>query len=430
MHGLIVSRERDLGNQICQPDVQCESQSWLEFSPVDRSVECVYIHVPFCAVKCHYCAFYSKEPDKETIELYVNSIVKEIQGAAHSAKPKTIFFGGGTPSILPLKHLKTIFSAIHSAGWEGVDEWTVECNPATLNKDKIELFKSYGVNRISLGVQSMDPTLLEKLGRIHTVDMVLKTYGQLRDAGFKNINLDLMFAIPGQTLGVWEQTLDDIISLKPEHMSCYELIYEEDTPLFQSLKSGEVLQLDEELAEAMYLKLIEKLKVNGFHQYEVANFAKNFDSESEALDRLSEENDLNQFPKYACQHNLNYWQGGSYLGLGPSANGYVNGVRYQNVANTSRYSELVATQGYALEWKEVLSSLARAGEVAAFGFRTSLGWDIDNFFSLTGVRLQEQWGGSISKFVNCGWMEVSKNRIRLTPEGLRFADSVALDFIE
>ncbi len=425
----MVSRERTLDNEICQSELLSPGQSWLDFSPPDRSVECVYIHVPFCAVKCHYCAFYSKEPDKKKIELYVDAIVREIQNASHSAKPRTIFFGGGTPSILPVKHLTKIFSAIQSAKWTEVEEWTVECNPATLNKDKVEVFKNFGVNRVSLGVQSMEPILLEKLGRIHTVDMVLKTFDLLRSSGFENINLDLMFAIPGQTLEMWDQTLERILSLGSEHMSCYELIYEEDTPLFKSLQAGEI-KPNEELAEQMYLNLIEKLRANEFYQYEVANFARDESRPSNNNISFDESNPPIAFPKYACQHNLNYWLGGSYLGLGPSANGFINGFRYQNVANTSRYCEMIDFQGEALEWKEKLSDSARAGEIAAFGFRTSYGWDLDKYYSLTGIRLEDNWGSSIKKFIHCGWMESSPGRIRLTPQGLRFADSVALDFID
>lgn len=393
---------------------------WLDFAPCDRSIQSIYIHVPFCAVKCHYCAFYSKEPDRQTIEDYVTALCAEIEAAGPSAGPRTIFFGGGTPSILPPVHLKRIFESIEKAGWSGAEEWTVECNPATLNPAKIRLFRDYGVNRISMGVQSMEPELLETLGRIHTVEMVHRSFDQLRDAGFDNINLDLMFAIPGQTMSHWNSSLQQIADMGSEHLSCYEVIYEEDTPLFQSLKDGTLSEADEELAEAMYEYLIDFLRERGFRQYEVANFAR---------DRADDAMDIPLIPDFACRHNLNYWHGGSYLGLGPAANGFIRDIRYQNVANTRRYAELMGSTRNAMEWKEQLSPMARAGELAAFGFRTAHGWDAEQFRQRTGFNLTSQWEQPIRNFISCGWMSHKDGRFFLTPTGLRFADAVAMEFL-
>lgn len=401
-------------------------QPYLAWASPQRAVTSVYLHVPFCAVKCHYCAFYSKEPDRQTIEDYVSSLCLEIQRAGDYAFPSTIFFGGGTPSLLPAHQLQRIFQTLETVQWTQAREWTIECNPATLNPDKIALFRQYGVNRISMGVQSLEPDLLERLGRIHSVDMVHRSFDQLRQAGFDNINLDLMFAIPGQTMEMWNSTLEKILSFGSEHLSCYEVIYEEDTPLFESLKSGE-FTLDEDAAESMYLLLIDKLSAAGFRQYEVANFARDH--------RLGSPSTLPPTPdgftpKLACQHNLNYWRGGAYLGLGPSANGYVRGIRYQNVANTQRYIELIQSQPNAIEWQEKLSPLARAGELAAFGFRSCEGWHLNDFKSITGMDMLTIWSQEIEKLQSWGWMKADGDRLFLTPLGLRFADAVAMEFVQ
>ena len=390
---------------------------WLPFSSGGRHVRSVYLHVPFCAVKCNYCAFYSKEPDRETVEKYVEALCAEIGRAAGCAAPQTLFFGGGTPSLLSVKQLERVFKAVHEAGWGHSDEWTVECNPATLNKDKVQLFVEYGISRVSMGVQSMEPELLERLGRIHTASMVCKTYDLLRAGGISNINLDLMFAIPGQTMAMWERTIKTILALGSEHLSCYEVIYEEDTPLYHSLKAGE-FEIDEEIAEDMYFMLLDKLAGADFHQYEVANFARHMD-----------EGPVRDYPTHACRHNLNYWRGGSYLGLGPSANGFIDGIRYQNVANTQRYVELICSQPHAMEWEERLTPIARAGELAAFGFRTVRGWNHDEFRAVTGFDLQDQWPREIDRMVAAGWMKNEDGQSWLTPEGLRFADAVAQEFL-
>lgn len=405
--------------------VNINPKAWSKLGVPDRPVQSIYLHVPFCAVKCHYCAFYSKQPDKELLRRYADSLSQEIRLLSEFAHPQTLFFGGGTPSILPVGHLEQIFDTIKSSGWASPAEWTVECNPATLNNEKIQLFKQFGVNRISMGVQSMDPEILERLGRIHSVDMVIQSYEKLRDAGFKNINLDLMFGIPGQTPKIWEKTLDEILKLRSEHLSCYELIYEEDTPLFESLKSGEY-EIDDHMCEVMYEMLISKLKDFGFYQYEIANFARNHTHE----DKNSQKASNTILPSYYSRHNMNYWMGGAYLGLGPSANGFVNNLRYQNVANTARYCELMESGSNPIEWVEDLPSKARAGEIAAFGFRTRRGWDLDDFFNRTGHRLEIEWKDELETLHQKNWIESFEKVVRPTELGLRFADAIAEGFIE
>src|SRR6266568_6504608 len=269
-----------------------------------QPVASLYVHVPFCARKCEYCAFYSETPSGQLVDRYVAALLREMQLVADDLKPRTIFFGGGTPSLLNLRQWEQILKAMERLDLLGAAEWTVECNPATISLDKARLLRAGGVNRISMGVQTLNPELLDRLGRIHSREMVFKSFAVLRQAGFDNVNLDLMFAIPGQTMEIWRETLTEALALGSEHLSCYEVIYEEDTPLYAQLQAGQ-FNVDEDLACAMYEELLESAATGGLQQYEIANFARQI-SGTDA-----------EIPDRACQHNVNYWRGGSFYGLGP-----------------------------------------------------------------------------------------------------------------
>src|SRR6266540_6576341 len=238
-----------------------------------QPVASLYVHVPFCARKCEYCAFYSETPSGELVNRYVAALIREMQLVADDLKPRNVFFGGGTPSLLNLRQWERILKAMERLKLLGAAEWTVECNPATVSLDKARLLRAGGVNRISMGVQSLDEALLVRLGRVHSREMVFKSFAVLRQAGFDNVNLDLMFAIPGQSMEIWRETLTEALALGSEHLSCYEVIYEEDTPLYTQLQSGE-FDVDEALACAMYDELLEFAADAGFQQYEIANFAR------------------------------------------------------------------------------------------------------------------------------------------------------------
>src|SRR5271155_4351265 len=220
-------------------------------TPVATPVGSLYIHVPFCAQKCVYCAFYSEASSGELVNRYVAALVRELEIVAPDLRPQTIFFGGGTPSLLNLRQWETILRTMERCGLLGAAEFTIESNPATVSDDKAKLFRDFGVNRISMGVQSLDENLLDRLGRIHSRQTVFKSFDILRCAGFENINLDLMFAIPTQTMEIWRATLNEAIAMQSEHLSSYEVIYEDDTPMFVQLKAGE-FSVDEELACDMY----------------------------------------------------------------------------------------------------------------------------------------------------------------------------------
>ncbi len=382
-------------------------------------VASLYIHVPFCAQKCAYCAFFSEAASGDLVNRYVAALVHELEIAADDLRPRTIFFGGGTPSLLNLRQWKQILQTMERLGLGGAEEWTVECNPATVSQDKAKLLRDFGVNRVSMGVQSLDEGLLDRLGRVHTREMVFNSFDTLRAAGFDNLNLDLMFAIPGQTLDIWRATLNEALALGSEHLSTYEVIYEDDTPLFAQLKAGE-FDVDEDLACAMYETLVERALAAGFLQYEIANFARN---------QSATPYPPSVIPARACRHNINYWRGGSFYGLGPSATSYVRGVRTKNWANTQLYCEQLEAGKRAIESREELKPLARAGETAAFGLRMVQGWPFEEFHRTTGHDLRQDWAGDMSVLVEQGWGELLPDRFFLTPRGLRFADAAAEKFL-
>jgi oxygen-independent coproporphyrinogen-3 oxidase len=384
------------------------------------TVESLYIHVPFCAQKCAYCAFYSEPSSGDLINRYVAALIRELELVAHDLQPRTIFFGGGTPSLLNLRQWEQILRALERLNLPGAEEFTVECNPATVSPDKAKRLRDFGVNRISMGVQSLDEKLLERLGRIHTREMVFKSFDILRRAGFDNLNLDLMFAIPGQTMEIWRATLAEALALGSEHLSTYEVIYEDDTPLFAQLQAGE-FDVDEDLACAMYEELVERATGAGFRQYEVANFARN--------KTLNPQLSTLNLPRHACRHNVNYWRGGSFYGLGPSATSYVRGVRTKNWSNTQLYCEQLETGKRAIESREELPPLKRAGETAAFGLRMNAGWPFEEFQRATNFDLRQEWSANMNQLAGRGWAELLPDRFHLTRQGLRFADFAAELFL-
>lgn len=374
------------------------------------------MHVPFCAQKCEYCAFYSHAPNGEVVNRYIRALIQEIEVVDLGTIPATVFFGGGTPSLLNLLQWEQVLKAMETRGLLGAEEWTVECNPATVSLDKARLLKSYGVNRISMGVQSFDNGLLERLGRIHSRDMVFRSFDILRSAGFDNVNIDLMFAIPGQTMECWQATLAEAAALQCEHLSSYEVIYEEDTPLYAQLQAGQ-FSVDEDLACAMFEELVAVAAKRGFHQYEIANFGRRTTA-CEA-----------EFPDRACRHNINYWRGGEFLGLGPSATGYRGGARTKNWSNTVLYCERLERGESAVQSTDRLSPFARAGEIAGLGLRMNAGWPFEVFRRVTGFDLRIGWASEMDRLVQEDFARIDSTRFQLTPKGLRFADRAAELFL-
>ena len=360
------------------------------------AVEHLYVHVPFCAAKCHYCAFYSEAGSAEKMSDYVDALLLELGCFARQLAPQTIFFGGGTPSLLPAALMRRILERIRS---ERVTEWTIEGNPSTISTEKAKLFREFGVNRISMGVQALDDELLDAIGRVHSVKAAVESYEKLRSAGFDNINLDLMFGLPGQTLEHWRNTLERAISLRPEHLSTYCLILEEDTHFWSLLQQG-LIKPDEELELKMYELAMEMLAAAGYWQYEISNFAR---------------------PGKECAHNSAYWEGRDYLGLGPSACSTVGDRRWQNVPDIEKYVEAVSQQQPAISFEETLTPELRAAERAAFGMRMNAG--------VPAELVKGRWDKQIAELLSAELVQWRNGRLTPTQRGILFADEVAARFI-
>ena len=380
-----------------------------------RSVRHLYVHIPFCAAKCDYCAFYSEPAQAARVERFLGALSREIQKVAARLEPETIFFGGGTPSILTehqfehlLSQLRGCIPSLESRITSHDFEWTIEMNPATVSLEKARLLRAFGVNRASLGVQSFDDELLKRLGRVHTAAMARESLVTLREVGFDNLNLDFIFAIPGQTPAQWEQTLRQAVALKPQHLSTYELTYEEDTPLFRRLQARGVARLDEAAATGMYERMLALTAEAGFRQYEISNIAR---------------------PGRECRHNLNAWRGGDYVGVGPSACGYVDGWRYRNVADIDGYITRIERGESPTEHAEKLSPRACAGELAAFALRMNEGISAAAFEQQTGFRLEQLWPDALRELAAQKLVEWDGERLRLTRRGRLLADTVAEAFI-
>jgi oxygen-independent coproporphyrinogen III oxidase len=363
-------------------------------------VEHLYVHVPFCAAKCNYCAFYSEAGSASKMEDYVEAVVRELDRFASELVSKTIFFGGGTPSLLPAPLMRRILSGVQALGHSGtVSEWTIECNPSTVSSEKAKLFREFGVNRISMGVQALDDQLLETIGRVHSVKAAVESYEKLRVAGFDNINLDLMFGLPGQTMEHWRKTLQRAIELQPEHLSTYCLILEEDTHFWSLLKQG-LIKPNEELELAMYETGMQMLAGAGYRQYEISNFAK---------------------PNRECAHNIAYWEGKDYIGLGPSACSTVGSSRWQNAPDTDRYVVAMRKGERALAYEEPLTSELRASERAAFGMRMNAG--------VPAELVKGRWDKEIAELLSAELVHWQNDRLQPTPRGILFADEVAAQFV-
>lgn len=366
----------------------------------------LYIHIPFCVRKCRYCAFYSIPASVETQRQYVSAVKRELTLYANKEPLDTIFLGGGSPTAMDESLL------IELAAWAGEkiksgNEFTVEVNPGQTNAELFRKLKNTGVNRISIGAQSFNDKELEFLGRIHNVADIVRCVEDARKAGFENIGIDLIFAVPGQTTIDWKHNLDEAIRLKPDHISAYSLTYEGDTPLVRALRAGQIKAVDEDADAAMYDMAIETLEAAGFAQYEISNFAR---------------------PGFECRHNLRYWQNRSYIGLGPAAAGCYNGKRTENIADVYRWLEAIDAGRFAYETQQSLSAEDIACETAVLNLRTRFGIEPVAFERQTGYDIQKLFAEPIMRHLNAGFLEWHEGRLRLTRPALPIADKVLCDF--
>ncbi|WP_255568164.1 radical SAM family heme chaperone HemW [Ruficoccus sp. ZRK36] len=368
----------------------------------------LYVHVPFCARACDFCAFYQEAPRRGDIDRYLEGVASEAAAMLTGRPVETIFWGGGTPGLLPAEDLRRLGETLLKQLPGPPREWSVEMAPSAVKPDKAAALREIGVNRISMGVQSFDDALLDKLGRQHRANQIYRAWETLREAGFDNINLDLMFALPGQSREQWLADLNEAIRLAPEHISTYCLTFEEDTALWVKLSEGK-LRRDVPQEAELYQLSWETLEAAGYAQYEVSNFAR---------------------PGHACIHNLNTWKMTEWVGLGPSAASQLGGRRFANVANLDQWLAGIE-KGLPARVDEVdLTPSILATDTLIFGLRMNAGVDLAKLeadwpdIDLSAVR---PWAQTL---VAEGLALLEGNSLRLTPEGRLLADRVGADALE
>ncbi|MBN2582160.1 MAG: radical SAM family heme chaperone HemW [Planctomycetes bacterium] len=378
-------------------------------APIGGRAESLYVHVPFCVRKCGYCDFYSLGgADERLMAAYVEAV--ELEAARlPDARLRTIYVGGGTPTALPRALLERLLTAVRRRfDVERLEEFTVEANPGVLDEARLESMQACGVNRVSLGVQSFDPATLAALGRAHGAGEEGRAIELLRRRGVDNVSIDLMFAVPGQTMDRWLADLRAAVGTGVEHVSVYGLAIEPRTPLGRRAAAGEVAALADEVYAQMQMAAREVLTAAGYEHYELSNFAR---------------------PGRRCRHNLTYWHNRAYLGLGPAAASYVGGVRATNVADVGEYVRRVRAGQCAAGESERLGNERRARETAMLGLRLLEGLDVAEFARTTGFDPLALFADAIRKHAGAGLVEVADGRIRLAPAALPVADSILSDFV-
>lgn len=372
----------------------------------------IYVHVPFCASRCDYCAFYRETPRADAIEAWLAGIERELKIVPFPRRADTFFIGGGTPGVLSAAQFERLADALVAAnGGSAPAEWSVEFTPSSARADKLRVLRERGANRISLGVQSFDAETLALLGRRHPPAAIFSAYENLRAAGFDNVNFDLIFAVPGENPSRWRRDLETAIALSPEHLSAYCLMFEDDAPLFARLKKIGKFDPAEKTPEreaALYLETWERLSAAGFVQYEVANHAK---------------------PGRACIHNLNTWKMEEWLGYGPSAASQCGGKRFRNPANLARWSEKILSGVPAHEEIETLSAQKIFEDAIAFGLRLADGFDLNALSRRFGVPVPEKLRalGNALREENYLASDVAENVWKPTRRGLLVADAIAVE---
>ena len=370
----------------------------------------LYAHIPFCVRKCGYCDFLSGTAEESTREAYLLALAREIRRAGQDAegcRAVSVFFGGGTPTVLTGGQLSRLLSEIKkSFRLAGDCEITLEANPGTLYPEKLRLCREAGFNRISIGCQSADNRELRRLGRIHTWEEFLEGFRQAREAGFSNINVDLMSGIPGQTLVSWETSLRKTAELGPEHISAYSLILEEGTPFYEN---REKLDLpDEDTERRMYERTGEILEEYGCRQYEISNYARE---------------------GYRCRHNLGYWTGREYLGLGLGASSLWRDTRFRNTDSMEEYLKDSGNLPKIRREEEKLSASDRQSEYMILGLRLTEGISLAGFRETFGTDVRKVWPGVLEKYKGYGLLEEAAGRLKFTGEGISLSNVVLAEFL-
>lgn len=372
----------------------------------------LYIHVPFCISKCNYCDFNSYKVDILSKQRYMKDLEREISLYKEEIDNKeinSVFLGGGTPSILNNDEIKNIFKLINENFNISKDaEITMECNPGTLTKDKLVAIKEAGVNRLSIGLQAVQNNLLESIGRIHTYEEFEKNYKDALDVGFKNINVDLMYALPNQKPHDWKESLENIVKLNPSHISAYSLILEEGTKLHDMYENNEFNLTDEDTDIDMYNYTINYLKENGYNQYEISNYSKE---------------------GFECRHNILYWKCGHYIGLGPGASGYLGDNRYSNVCLLDDYHKIMNENKKPIDNIEELSIEDKIQEKIFMGLRMNEGISFDDFKKQFNIDFKQKYEKEIQKLSEEKLIKLSEEKMSLTQKGKEISNTVFVEFI-
>ena len=373
----------------------------------------LYIHIPYCIHKCGYCDFNSHLIKHDEMDTYVNALIKELNHYAKIYSPKntidTIFLGGGTPTTLSIPQLETILKECEKRFKITTNaEITIEANPASILKGQLKSIRKLGYNRISIGVQSFDKKELQVLDRAHKVEEIHHTIDEARKAGFNNLSLDLMFAIPQQTISNWNKNLNQAIDKNPEHLSTYNLTIEKGTAFWKMESTGKLTMPSDDHQLALYKQTIELLKNNGFQHYEISNFA---------------------LPGKECNHNIAYWKNKNTLGLGAGASSYLDGIRTKNTAIPYNYIKNVLDNQVSVESQESLEPRRAMGEAMMLGLRLIKGINIRNFEERFQVPLKVAFGNVIESLRKKDLIVLEKDQLRLSEKGLFLADSVILEFI-
>jgi oxygen-independent coproporphyrinogen-3 oxidase len=390
------------------------------FSPAslpETLVDALYVHVPFCAHKCHYCDFYSiTRQSPQRMAHFTDMVLAESafwtssRERSPAIRPRTIFFGGGTPSLLPLAEMQRLLIGLAKRfDLSAVNEWTIEVNPATATLDFCQMLRAAGVDRLSFGAQSFDAADLALLERHHDPGDVPRSLSIAREAGFSRLNLDLIYAVPGQTVQSWLRSLARAMELNTPHLSCYGLTYEPNTPLAVRRRMGRVSAVDEPVELEMLHRTRQILADAGRPAYEISNYA-----------IAGEE----------CRHNLHYWTGGNYLGLGPAAASHVDGWRWRNRPHLGEWERAVESGQLPAIEIETLSPQRRQGELAMLMLRLSGGLNYAGFAGRTGRDARDLFGPVIDRLVRNGLLSRDEHALRLTDRGLEVADAVSAEFLQ
>lgn len=372
----------------------------------------LYIHIPFCKRKCSYCDFPSYAGMEALWDAYADAVVKELIMKAEAFKGtlvKTVFIGGGTPSLIPYQYIERMMKAAYSYYQiENGCEATLEANPGTLTDEKLEAYRKIGLNRLSLGLQAGQDYLLAKLGRIHSFDDFESAVKLAQKHAIYNINADIIFGIPDQSLDDWKDTIARILPLNLTHLSCYSLKIEEGTPFGDMKEKGLLCEVEDEVDRDMYHYAVDRLNQAGFTQYEISNFAK---------------------PHAQCQHNMNYWESGEYIGIGAGAHSFFQDRRYANTPEVESYMKGINLRAPVLSEEYVITPKERLSEKMVLGLRLNRGVNLAGLSEEFGVNLEEKYKEKIEKLFRWKLVERSGSVLKLTKRGLDLANSVFIEFI-